>query len=94
MRQLTSLTSEEQARRLTAYLITEDVASHAEHDAANWLIWVREEDDLPAALEILEQFQADPEHARYREAVQAATTLLREDAKRQQERQEQVQRQH
>jgi GlpG protein len=94
MRQLTSLTNEEQARRLTAYLITEGVASHAEHDAADWVIWVREEDDLPAALEILEQFQADPEHARYREAVQAATTLLREDAKRQQERQEQVQRQH
>jgi len=94
MRLLTSLTNEEQARRLTAYLITEGLASHAEHDSSNWLIWVREEDDLPAALEILEQFQADPEHARYREAVQAATTLLREDAKRQQERQEQVQRQH
>ena len=94
MRQLTSLTNEEHARRLTAYLITEGVSAHAEQDPAGWMIWVREEDDLPAALEIFGQFQEDPEHARYREAVQTATTLLKEDAKRQQEHQEQVQRQH
>ena len=94
MRQLTSLTNEEHARRLTAYLITEGVEAHAEQDDAGWLIWVREEDDLPSALEIFGQFQADPEHTRYREAVQTATTLLREDAKRLQERQEQVKRQH
>ncbi|MFP6620735.1 MAG: rhomboid family intramembrane serine protease [Pirellulaceae bacterium] len=94
MRQLTSLTNEEHARRLTAYLITEGIEAHTEQDDAGWLIWVREEDDLPAALEIFEQFQADPEHTRYREAVQTATTLQQEDAKRQQERQEQVKRQH
>lgn len=82
MRQLARLPDEEQVRRFTAYLITQGIASHAEQDGTEWAIWVREEDDLEPATELHQQYLLEPEHSRYLEAVQTATTLLREEAKR------------
>ena len=92
MRQLTSLTNDEHARRFTAYLFTQGIDTQLEQDADQWLIWVREEDSLEPARELYRQFQAEPDHERYQGAVQTATTMQREDAKRQQE--EQSQRNH
>lgn len=82
MRQLALLPNEEQARQFTAYLITEGIASHAEEDGTAWAIWVREEDDLEPAIALHQQYLSEPDHHRYSEAVQIATTLLREEAKR------------
>ena len=52
MRQLTSLTNNEHARRLTAYLFTQGIDAQLEQDGDQWLIWVREEDSLEPAREI------------------------------------------
>ena len=92
MRQLTSLTNNEHARRLTAYLFTQGIDAQLEQDGDQWLIWVREEDSLEPAREIYQQFLIEPNHERYQGAVQTATTMQLEEAKRQQ--QEQSQRQH
>ncbi|MFP6671936.1 MAG: hypothetical protein VB857_11015, partial [Pirellulaceae bacterium] len=89
MRQLTSLTNDEDARRFTAYLFTQGIDAQLEQDGDQWLIWVREEDSLEPAQELYQQFQAEPDHERYQGAVQTATTMQREDAKRQQEEQSQ-----
>ena len=89
MRQLTSLTNDEYARRFTAYLFTQGIDTQLEQDGDQWLIWVREEDSLEPARELYQQFQTEPDHERYQGAVQAATTMQREDAKRQQEEQSQ-----
>lgn len=92
MRQLTSLTNDEHARRFTAYLFTQGIDAQLEQDAEQWLIWVREEDSLEPAQELYDQFRADPNHERYQGAVQTATTMQLEEAKRLQ--QEQSQRNH
>ena len=92
MRQLTTFSNEERARRLSAYLITQGIACQVEQDGERWLIWVREEDDLAAALEIHHQFELEPDHQRFQEAVKTAANMLQEDARRKQERQQQLQR--
>ena len=92
MRQLTSLTNDEHARRFTAYLFTQGIDAQLEQDGDQWLIWVREEDSLEPARELYQQFQAEPDDERYQGAVQAATAIQLKDAKRQQE--EQSQRNH
>ena len=92
MRQLTSLTNDEHARRFTAYLFTQGIDAQLEQDAERWLIWVREEDSLEPAQELYDQFRAEPNHERYQGAVETATTMQLEEAKRRQ--QEQSQRNH
>jgi len=92
MRQLTSLTNHEHARRLTAYLFIQGVDVQLEQDGSQWLIWVREEDSLESAQKLYQEFLIEPNHERYQDAVQTATTMQLEEAKRLQ--QEQSQRQH
>lgn len=82
MRQLASLANEEQARQFTAYLVTQGIVSHTEQEASDWMIWIREEDDLKPAMEFYQQYLSDPDNSCYQEAVQVATTLLREESKR------------
>jgi len=85
MRQLGSLPSEQQARQLAAWLVTERIEAHAEQEAAGWVIWVREEDQLPKAREALAHFRSHPDDPRYQNVERAAESLMREeDAKRRQ----------
>jgi GlpG protein len=85
MRQLGSLASEQQARQLAAWLTTQRIEAHAEQEAAGWVIWVREEDQLPKAREALAHYREHPDDPRYQNAERAANTMLREeDTKRRQ----------
>lgn len=79
MRQLTTLKDEAAAQRFAAWLVTQKIEAHAEQEKEGWAIWVREEDQLAAAKEQLAQYQADPEHARYKTAVQQAAAMEREE---------------
>ena len=79
MRQLTTLKDEAAAQRFAAWLVTQKIEAHAEQEKEGWAIWVREEDQLKAAKEQLAQYQADPEHTRYKSAVQQAAAMEREE---------------
>ena len=48
MRQVGSLSSEADAHRFAAYLVTQGVEAHAEEDGDAWAIWVRDENDMEA----------------------------------------------
>ncbi|MGI8982777.1 MAG: rhomboid family intramembrane serine protease [Pirellulaceae bacterium] len=86
MRQLAVLESETAARKLAAYLVTERIAAHAESDAAGHIIWVRDEDQLQKAKEILAHFQQSPADPRYQGAEKTAETVRREEDRRRREK--------
>ena len=86
MRQLTVLESETAARKLAAYLVTERIAAHVEADKAGHIIWVRDEDQLAKAKEILAHFGESPEDARYQTAEKSAETIRRDEDRRRREK--------
>lgn len=79
MRQLTVLESEAAARKLTAYLVTERIAAQSENDKTGHIVWVRDEDQLSRAKEILAHFQTSPDDPRYKSAESTAENIRREE---------------
>lgn len=85
MRQAGTLTSERDAQRFAAWLVSQRIDAHAEHEGDAWAVWVRDEDHLSQAREALEHFRINPQDARYQGAERSAEAILREEeAKRQQ----------
>lgn len=85
MRQLGTLPSEREAQRFAAWLITQRIDAHAEQENGSWVVWVRDEDQLPEARQALTQFRERPDDPQYQNAERAAETLLRdEETKRRQ----------
>ena len=82
MRQVGTLDEHEDARRLTSYLITQGIASHAEQDGDSWAIWVRDENDMERARTEFSNFVAAPDHQRYQGAAREAEAILREEQKK------------
>ena len=82
MRQLGTLATESDARRLAAYLITQRIDAEAEQDGASWVLWVRDEDKLAAARDAFTHYQANPNEARYQGAERTADNLRREEEQR------------
>ncbi len=86
MRQLAILQSETTARKLAAYLVTERIASHVESDKAGHILWVRDEDQLAKAKDILVHFQQSPSDPRYQGVEQSAESIRREEDRRRREK--------
>lgn len=78
MRQIGTLPNKLQADRFTGFLITQGIDVFAEQEDADWVIWVRDEDQLLAAREALQEFCLRPEAARYAEAVPHADRLRKQ----------------
>lgn len=92
MRQVGQLTSERDARLFVAWLTTQRIDASAEQESAGWSVWVRDEDNLPAARAALEEFNRNPADPRYVAAEKEATAILREELeKRERARKNQVQ---
>jgi len=85
MRQLGTLPNDREARRFAAWLVSQRIEAHAEEESGGWVIWVRDEDQLPRAREALAHFREHPQDPRYQNAEQVAEARLREEeAKRRQ----------
>src|SRR5262245_4076453 len=85
MRQLGTLPTEAEAQRFAAWLVTQRIEAHAEQEDGGWMIWVRDEDQLPKAREALTQFRDRPDDPQYGDAQQVANVLRRDaEAKRRQ----------
>ncbi|MCH7726339.1 MAG: rhomboid family intramembrane serine protease [Planctomycetes bacterium] len=82
MRQIGTLPTESEAKRFTAYLITEGISVHAEQDGAEWAIWIRDENHLEKAREEFSHFREHPNDVRYEGVEQQADTMLRKEVKR------------
>lgn len=79
MRQLGTLSSEPEARRFAAWLVAQRIDAHAEEENGQWVVWVREEDQLPQARSELERFRENPNDPQYQNATQAAESLKRQE---------------
>ena len=85
MRQLGNLSSEPEARRFAAWLVAQRIDAHAEEENGQWVVWVREEDQLPQARGELVRFRANPNDPQYQNAAQTAESVRRQnDAQRRQ----------
>jgi GlpG protein len=90
MRQLTVLESEAAARKLAAYLVTERIAAHVEPDKTGHIVWVRDEDQLRKAKEILAHFSESPADPRYQAAEKSAESIRRDEERRRREQRSNV----
>ncbi len=78
MRQIGSIEDRQQAERFVAYLIGKRIPCSFDGGDSSWRIWIQEEDDVATAKTELDQFRADPNHERYRNAVAQAEIVLRQ----------------
>ncbi len=78
MRQIGKLPTKQQAYRFSDFLITQGIDAVADEDDGEWVIWVRNEDQLPEAREHLTNFAADPTAAKYVAAGSQADRVRKE----------------
>jgi len=78
MRQVGTLTNQQDALRFLAVLATTEIDATCEVDGNNCLIWVHNEDHLAAARQQLKEFVLDPTHERYKDADRMAEQRYRE----------------
>ncbi|HTN77237.1 MAG TPA: hypothetical protein VL096_18390, partial [Pirellulaceae bacterium] len=82
MRQIGTLNSADEAERFTAYLLTQEIPAQAEAEGDAFVIWVKNEDQLPVAKDAIEQFRTNPRDPRYANAQAVAAAKLREQQTR------------
>lgn len=82
MRQIGSIEDHQQAENFVAYLISKNIPSSCDGGEPAWRIWIQREDDVATAKADLQQFLADPQNERYRNAVNQAQQVLRERERR------------
>ncbi|HEY7315326.1 MAG TPA: rhomboid family intramembrane serine protease [Gemmataceae bacterium] len=75
MRQLATLPDAQTARIFTDYLLTLQIHSKLEQEPDGWVIWVRDEDELPRARQELEEFNRNPSDPRYASSQNVANNL-------------------
>ena len=78
MRQLGTLPSERDARRFAAWLVAQRIEAHAEQESTGWVVWVRDEDQLPAAREAFVHFREHSDDPKYQDAERTAEAVLRD----------------
>jgi GlpG protein len=77
MREIGTIPEREAAERLADYLLTLGIATHLDHEAGGWILWVRDEDQLERAKNEMREFLQNPDDARYQNAKQAAQDVRR-----------------
>jgi GlpG protein len=90
MRQVGTLPSEREARRFAAWLVAQRIEAHAEQEQSGWVVWVRDEDQLPAAREALTHFREHPSDPKYQDAQRSAGAVQREEESRRKQAQSNV----
>lgn len=80
MRQAGTLTNREHAERLVDYLLTQGIVAKFDANGDSWAIWIRDEDQLAKAKELLREFAADPDGEKYRSVDTKAETLRKQQA--------------
>lgn len=66
MRQLGTLPDERQARLFSEHLTTHEIRNELEADGGDWVIWIKDEDQVDDARARLERFRANPTATEFR----------------------------
>ncbi len=82
MRQIGTVSSEQAAETLVDYLLIQGIVAQTEIDDGKWVIWVREENQLESAQQILGEFREQPTDAKYTKAKTQAEKLRAESQRR------------
>jgi GlpG protein len=82
MRHIGTISERGDAERFAAYLITQGISVQAEPDGDAWAVWVRDENRVEAAKELLRHFQEHPHDSRYDRVVREAASLLQQESQR------------
>lgn len=72
MRQLAAFPESGDAHTLADYLRSLEIETRIDQSASGWVVWVRDEDDVPRARQELAEFLKEPTHERYHQAASAA----------------------
>lgn len=77
MRHIGTLANSTDAQRFAAYLITQDIPAQVEQEGSEWILWIRNEDQVEAAKEALAHFRTNPQDARYSGVESKALQIAR-----------------
>ncbi|MGQ0637288.1 MAG: rhomboid family intramembrane serine protease [Planctomycetaceae bacterium] len=90
MRNIGTVATEAQGRRLRDYLLTQGIKSQLEPTSDGWAVWVCDEDRVADGRAELASFKEDPEASRYAAAAVTAERLRSAAASQERERQRNV----
>lgn len=81
MRSIGDIQGETAARTFGDYLYAQGIANEVEAGSADvWSVWVKSDDDLPRAGELLRVYRENPTDARYHSAAQEAAAVKRRES--------------
>ena len=78
MRELTTIATLDDARRLVAYLAVQAVETRLDDDDGEWTIWILNDDDRDKADAILKDFQQNPTDPKFENAERKVRSVLQE----------------
>lgn len=90
MRQIGTVSTEELARRLADYLLTQGIRAQIEPGEGGWPVWVYDEDQLPRARLIFERYQANPQGAEFLQGGAVAERIRSEAIAREKQLRRQI----
>jgi GlpG protein len=90
MRAIGAVPTEQDARRLSSYLLILGISSHCDPSHEGYCIWIRDEDQLQRARQELAAFLANPTDTRYDDAIVAAEQIRAQQTKAHREYQRNV----
>jgi len=86
MRMIGELTQADQAKLFHLFLIDQGIANEIREESGPFEIWIREEDDVARGADLLAEFTADPDQAKFREAAKRGGGKLLEEEKKSRKR--------
>lgn len=75
MRLIGSLKDKIPAEKFAAYLLTQGIKTHLESENDEIEIWIKDEDQIDQAVEMLAEYRQDPQAAKYTEAIPRAREI-------------------
>ena len=78
MRRIGTLDNHVEAQRFHAFLLTVGIESQVDNDGSSCEVWIKDEDQLQAAMEHLEEFRHNASGAKYVSAEQEAKKIEKE----------------
>lgn len=82
MRLIGSLKDKAQAEKFAAHLLTQGIHTHLESEQDDIEMWIKDEDRVEQAVDLLHEFQTDPTAAKYADAIPRAKQIQDEAIKK------------
>jgi len=82
MRCIGTLVDEKQLETFVAFLVTKNISAHIERDGPEPRIWIKNEDDVATAQQLMTQFLAAPDAPEFKNVIEQAHEILRNEARK------------